>query len=214
MAKTIRKIIEIAIVSLFVSGSTFYISLGNETLVNQFITPTVVSVVKEKIGKDGSPPEADVKEQISKLKKKVSAIEAQVNGTRTQVNSMETQVNGIKAILEPETESSIDVKLFWSERNEDKDLLVLNVENPKIDRLLQNGCFYTLTAQNQISLRLKSRLDRGMLDESDKKTTDSLGRIHNDQVGQLFKDSKWRGSGRAKVQLTQGSCDEESRKLG
>lgn len=240
VAKTVRKIIEIAIVSLLMSGSTIYISFNNETIVNKFIGPMFIDVVQQKIGKAGfltetdvkkivdekigeagSPAENDVKEQMNALKKKVSALEDQVSGRnprvnaiKAQVDAIEAQVNAIKVHLNgletktPKTESSIGVKLFWSKRNEDKGLLVLNRGNPAIDRLLQNDCFYTLTTQNPMSLRLKSRLDRGVLDEKDNKTTDSLGRIHYNQVDQLFKDSKRQGFGLAKVQLPPVSCEE------
>jgi len=208
MSENVKMVISTAIGTAIggIAFSVFY--FATDVLVDRFIFPKVKNklvaqeIFEEKV--TGNPIHPDTIKKLKDLENKTQEVKESMGN---HVDAIESRLSKIEDINAVWPDKLINIQLYRSERNEDKDQLVLNGENHVIAHWLKNGCAYRLTARDK-TLPLKSRFDHGVLDDKGEKTTEPIGRLHNEQFDQLYKGSKWRGLGRAQIQLHSVSCDE------
>jgi len=199
----------------------FGVYLARETLVNDFVVPTVKKsledgkflrdqiadgkfvVVDENEFAENHPIEPKyIKElkdgKYSKLRESIeSMVQENIQPIKDRAQKLEDQMSRVEAIHKAESEGYIEVHLYESKQDADQDVLVLDAEDPVIGHWLTNGHYYQLRplrgdGEEQC---VKLRLDKGILDKK------AHGRLYETQFHRLFTGSTSRGLGNASIEL-------------
>jgi hypothetical protein len=140
--------------------------------------------------------QAGVKSQLAPLEAAGEERGREVSALREQVAELRGTVRRLEALAETEQEGSIEVRLYISDLEADRNHLVLNRENPMVAHFLKNGERYPVSvgagSRRKFAVRLEPTAAPGLSAEA------AIGRLHREDYHELF-DGVGGGIGRATV---------------
>lgn len=136
-----------------------------------------------------------------------SIVQNNITSLKDQLNQLSHQINDLKENQKALLDGFIEVKVFRSTKDSDKNDFALNAENPTIAALLKNGSYHHITTQSEVGLCMKIRLDTGMT-VREERTAKAVGRIYAKTFDTLFKGSSQKHLGKISIQLQErDSCN-------